>query len=362
MVSFTSPAADLILEDHLRNIVTPRYRDRVRRERTLWPKSSGSPFGDFPKGWSVTGTGLHEPRASTATGTARNVNLTVNTSFCNDSRSGSPSPTRRSCSLSPQKPFGLPSLSPKAGGSLSNMFSMTSPTASPRAKSELGFRSTTQSLSSSLRKGMKPMSPPPPQAQAYSRRPIAKTEFRRFYDRGDLPIQVAHGGTGNSVQWKVEIEKLDLHHYLPIFFDGLREKEDPYRFLAIQGTFDILSTNSSKILPVIPQLIIPIKMALNSRDGEVIMVVLKILQRLVVCGDLIGEALVPYYRQILPILNMFKNKSVNTGGATDFSQRKRRDLGELIQETLELLEVNGGEDAYINIKYMIPTYESCVHS
>ena len=26
-----------------------------------------------------------------------------------------------------------------------------------------------------------------------------------------------------------EVEKLDYHHYLPIFFDGLREKEDPYR-------------------------------------------------------------------------------------------------------------------------------------
>jgi hypothetical protein len=27
---------------------------------------------------------------------------------------------------------------------------------------------------------------------------------------------------------------------------------------------------------------------------------------------------------------------------------------------LEVLEKHGGEDAYINIKYMIPTYESCM--
>ena len=32
----------------------------------------------------------------------------------------------------------------------------------------------------------------------------------------------------------MDIEKLDYHHYLPIFFDGLREKEEPYRFLAVQ--------------------------------------------------------------------------------------------------------------------------------
>ena len=28
-------------------------------------------------------------------------------------------------------------------------------------------------------------------------------------------------------------------------------------------------------------------------------------------GDMIGEALVPYYRQILPVMNMFKNKRCN---------------------------------------------------
>ena len=31
-----------------------------------------------------------------------------------------------------------------------------------------------------------------------------------------------------------------------------------------------------------------------------------VLQHLVTSGDMIGEALVPYYRQILPILNLFK--------------------------------------------------------
>jgi len=44
----------------------------------------------------------------------------------------------------------------------------------------------------------------------------------------------------------------------------------------------------------------------------------------------------------------------------DYSQRKRCDIGMLIDETLEIFETHGGEDAFINIKYMIPTYESCV--
>ena len=62
-----------------------------------------------------------------------------------------------------------------------------------------------------------------------------------------------------GTQWKVEISKLDFHHYLPIFFDGLREQEEPYRFVAEEGVLDMLDAAPAKILPVIPQLIIPIK-------------------------------------------------------------------------------------------------------
>lgn len=201
----------------------------------------------------------------------------------------------------------------------------------------------------------------PPVSGAFKKRPNPpNTEFRRFYERGDLPIAVEHRGVGNRIQWKVDIEKLDYHHYLPIFFDGLREKEEPYRFLAVEGVFNMLEHGGSKILPVIPQLIIPIKTALNTRDPSVICIVLKVLQQLVVSGEMIGEALVPYYRQILPVLNIFKNKNINVGDSIVYSQRKRQNIGDLIQETLELLEIHGGEDAFINIKYMIPTYESCV--
>merc|ERR1739848_340331 len=118
----------------------------------------------------------------------------------------------------------------------------------------------------------------------------------------------------------------------------------------------------AKILPVVPQLIIPLKVALNSRDEEIVATVLKILQTLVLSGEMIGEALVPYYRQILPVFNIFKNKRLNCGHNIDYAQRKRTNLGDLIDETLEILEIHGGEDAFINIKYMIPTFESCVLS
>lgn len=49
--------------------------------------------------------------------------------------------------------------------------------------------------------------------------------------------------------------------------------------------------------------------ALNTREPMIMRRVLLILQELVRCGDMIGEALVPYYRQLLPVLNIFKNKN-----------------------------------------------------
>ena len=59
-------------------------------------------------------------------------------------------------------------------------------------------------------------------------------------------------------------------------------------------------------------------------------------------------------------INLFKNKTTNIGDAIDYHQQKDEDLGTLIDETLELFEMYGGEDAFINIKYLIPTYQSVI--
>jgi hypothetical protein len=46
--------------------------------------------------------------------------------------------------------------------------------------------------------------PSPPKAGAYKRRSNPpNSAFRRFYERGDLPIAVDHRGTKNVIAWKV---------------------------------------------------------------------------------------------------------------------------------------------------------------
>ncbi len=191
-------------------------------------------------------------------------------------------------------------------------------------------------------------------------RVVPSTVFKMCYDRGDLPIVIDFLGAHRKIGWIVEVEKLDYHHYLPIFFHGLRETQDPYKFLADQGLASLIASGGERILPVLPQLIIPIKEALSTKQTEIVVKTLRHLQNLVKTSDLLAESLVPYYRQILPVMNLLKHRNKNLGDKIDYSQKKNDNIGDLIQETLELFEKHGGEDAYINIKYMIPTYESCM--
>jgi len=199
----------------------------------------------------------------------------------------------------------------------------------------------------------------PGKAGALKQKKAGPTQFRRFYERGDFPIALGNDATGKIIMWKVEIEKLDYHHYLPLFFDGLCETTAPYDFFARRGILDMLTKCPGKVVSVIPQLIIPIKNALNTRNPTIVAATLIVLQKLVLC-DGVGAALVPYYRQILPVLNIFRTQNMNSGDGIDYGQQKRENLGDLIEETLAAFEVNGGPDAFINIKYMVPTWESVV--
>lgn len=72
-----------------------------------------------------------------------------------------------------------------------------------------------------------------------------------------------HKGSTAKIYWKFPPENLDYHHYLPIFFDGLRERMDPYRSLSVMGTMELLEQGGAKILPVIPQLVLPLKSTQN---------------------------------------------------------------------------------------------------
>lgn len=104
--------------------------------------------------------------------------------------------------------------------------------------------------------------------------------------------------------------------------------------------------NEAKILSAVPQLVVPLRQALNTRDPETVVGprgidannayitaeqvnTLHVLQLLAKTSPMVGEALVPYYRHLLPIMSIFKPKKRNTWNVIDYAQRKEdwRNLG-----------------------------------
>ncbi|GLD47983.1 parkin coregulated gene protein isoform X1 [Lates japonicus] len=134
----------------------------------------------------------------------------------------------------------------------------------------------------------------PPAAGAFRERPSKPTTFRKFYERGEFPMALEHDTKGNRIAWKVEIEKLDYHHYLPLFFDGLCETVHPYEFFARQGVHDMLEHGGPKIQPIIPQLIILIKNALNTRNRLGSATTYQSPAASGMSGDMVEKRLVPY--------------------------------------------------------------------
>jgi hypothetical protein len=311
-------AQTLLLEDELKKIIKGKANQmQIRKQKSTGfiPRGGESCFGNFPEHYTPV-----MRSASAASVSARRIL----------SRGGTDD-----------------------WGSTSNSRYLSSPTPS-RAGSRSGL----------ARKELVQNSGPP-SAGSTAKRKIKGSFFRIHFDRGSMPIHVHHAGVGNRAVWKVDMTTLDYAYYLPIFFDGIREKEDPHRFLAIQGTLDLLEhANPGQVRPVIPLLVPPLKTAFTTRDREVICVALKILQTLVTTTPGASDDLVPYFRQLLPVLNIYYRCNENIGDSMMYGQRKQNNVGDLIAETLMLIEQNASAEAnaFINIKYMIPVYESCMVS
>jgi hypothetical protein len=70
---------------------------------------------------------------------------------------------------------------------------------------------------------------------------------------------VSFDGAVRKIKWWIELEKLGYKYYFPIFLEGLRETQEPYKFLAEQGCYGLIARGQGKIKEVLPDIILPIK-------------------------------------------------------------------------------------------------------
>lgn len=186
---------------------------------------------------------------------------------------------------------------------------------------------------------------------------------------GFVPACVGHGSKGSAkgeaeLRWTIPLETIDMAKYLPIFFDGVREIEEPYRFVATQGTFELLNRmialqSGHEVINCLDELVHSLRLTLNTHNAAVVLKGLQCLQLLINSSPVMGPALTQHYRKLLPTLNLYFTKRRNLGDSVDYSQQKGDDIGVKISETLQLMERCGGPEAFMWIKYYIPCWESC---
>jgi hypothetical protein len=107
----------------------------------------------------------------------------------------------------------------------------------------------------------------------------------------------------------------NLQRLLPVFIDGLRELEEPYKFVALQGSLDLISGGqTNKVLVVIDFIIPKMQSCLNTRIVPVISRVLLVLRMLLKSHPSTGPFLVPHFKKLFPIMSSFlRNPSQNIG-------------------------------------------------
>lgn len=203
------------------------------------------------------------------------------------------------------------------------------------------------------------LKPSPPARGKPKAQPMKPTTlFRKYYLRGDFPVAISFSGAQRTLKWTADPKTIDLAVFLPLFLEGLTETEEPFAFIAEKTSQQAIAANPDKLAEVLPELILPLKRALDSRDPLIVVRAIKVLQAMLAAKSGLAEDLVPYYKNLLPAFNKHITKNPNLGHQIEFSQKDGRNLGDLVIDTLNVLEQNGSPEAFAHIKYMIPVYQS----
>lgn len=162
-----------------------------------------------------------------------------------------------------------------------------------------------------------------------------------------------------SLRWRRNIYAAESFiDLLPLFFGGLCEMAHPFRFLAVRGCEELLVAAKGRALLVLPELMPPLRRALQSKDRTVVATGLLMLQCLVNTVPGSGTALVQHYPRLLPSLRLYSRLPPSARDGHDYGQRVRgpRNLAAIVDETLQVLRRAGGPHAAAAIARVVPTF------
>ncbi len=135
--------------------------------------------------------------------------------------------------------------------------------------------------------------------------PVASSIFRHLRDNGTIDfVAMRWTNTGNECvwarkgtkpgvsRWGVRPSEVDLTRWLPIFLEGIREYQEPYRFLAIMGSQALIEEagqmeGGGGLRQMAADLVPPLKKALDTREPTVVMVAVELMKAVLTIDPLV---------------------------------------------------------------------------
>eukprot|EP00002_Diphylleia_rotans_P011080 TRINITY_DN2197_c0_g2_i5.p1 TRINITY_DN2197_c0_g2~~TRINITY_DN2197_c0_g2_i5.p1 ORF type:complete len:392 (+),score=74.21 TRINITY_DN2197_c0_g2_i5:48-1223(+) len=204
-----------------------------------------------------------------------------------------------------------------------------------------------------------PTNVPPPKTDLYEPKKIKHTAFQQYYKRGDIPARIHHGAALNSIAWAAEWNELNFELLIPIFVAGILEQEDPISFIARQGAVELIHHAAlEEVVPLIPTLFPSILSALDTKHPQTMAWGLHLFNLLSAKDKLVADALVPYYRYLLPTIRMYIDRYIPVDETHEAKRRKFLNFNEVLMQTLRIMEQYGGQEAIRLLKKAVPTYQN----
>lgn len=146
---------------------------------------------------------------------------------------------------------------------------------------------------------------------------------------------------GSRICFQVEPNLLDYDTYLPMFFGGLLEVEEPYALFARRGILDMLQHGDDEAIADAVPLVIPhIRAALLTEDAPICVTTIESLQAILRAGKQSAKAVLPFIKNLLPCfrrLLLKKKWKAHDDADIDSNKRGTIDLQTIIEDTLHLL-------------------------
>ncbi|GIL59520.1 hypothetical protein Vafri_14278 [Volvox africanus] len=221
-------------------------------------------------------------------------------------------------------------------------------------------------------------------ASTTSRHTLSRSLLRTYYDNGTLDF-VAVRWRGNRVDalvWARSVTKgpeeggpltrtyvswapeppseLDVSVWLPIFIDGVREYDEPYRFLAIRGSEELLLKAGDTLHTFAGSLVSPLKSCLDTREPTVVAVALQLMNTVLSIDPRVAEHWVPHYWQFAQVLNLFRSRGGSLVVNLGYNSRAAASCRKLATAFMNAFEMAGGELGTAAIRRYSPGHDPAV--